>query len=189
MSIIATAGEKKEFNIQPQGNHQAVCFDVFDLGLQKGEWQGKAKIQHKIYIGWELNERIESNDDFNGKRYRIYKKYTLTLDDRGNLSKDLISWRGKAFSDEEVKAFDIENLIGANCMLNIIHNDYNGKTYANVSTVASVPKGLPLIKAETPRSIPDWIKKIQDQAVMPDNVMNGLPEDSVGLDSGELPPF
>src|SRR3990167_5399638 len=118
MAIIAK-DEGKAFHLVPQGNYQAVCFDVWDLGNQKFLYNGKELVKHKVLVGWELNEVIASSDEYDGTRYRIYKRYTLSLNEKANLCKDLTSWRGKKFTDDEKKGFDIEMLIGVNCFLNI----------------------------------------------------------------------
>ena len=59
------------------------------------------------------------------------------MGEKANLRKDLESWRGKAFTDDEAKAFDVTNLMGKACMINIIHeaakNDPT-KIYANISS-------------------------------------------------------
>ena len=63
---------------------------------------------------------------------------------QGNLRKDLESWRGKAFSETEAEDFDLTKLLGATCMLNVIHNTAkaSGRTYANIASISKMPKGL-----------------------------------------------
>ena len=158
--IIAKEGQ--ELNFLPVGNYQAVCFDIWDIGIQEGSYEGKPNSAHKIIIGWEVDEKIESQDDYNGKRYKIYGWYTLSLGKKSNLRRDLTSWRGKEFTAEELKGFKINKLLGANCMLNVIHQD-NGKP--KVSAVTSVPKNLPKIDPETVQSTPEWVKKFQNKAI------------------------
>lgn len=179
MPIIASA-KGKTFHIAPAGMTQAACFDIWDIGLQKREFKKKIKIQHRIIVTWEINERIESQDDYNGKRHRIRKEYTLSLHEKAALYKDLVSWRGRPFTEEEKNEFDLEKLIGANCFLNIVHVESGGNTYANLSAINPLPKGTPLITVETARSIPDWIAKKQAEAVSPD-----IATDAVAPDEGD----
>lgn len=167
MPIIAKKGEGV-FHLTPAGTFQAVCYNVWDLGLQAGTFNNQPKIQHKIIIGWEINETIESTDEFNGKRFVVTKKYTLSLDDRSNLSKDLTAWRGKAFTAEEAKGFDIEKLIGVNAMVNIVHNQSGDKTYANVAGVMKLAKGMMPMKPELDRTTPAWIQKLIDNQATPE---------------------
>ena len=52
----------------------------------------------------------------------------------------------RIFTDEELKGFDIEVLIGANCQLGIVHRTTENGTYANLSTIAPLLKGMPKIE-------------------------------------------
>lgn len=164
MSIIAKEGEKKEFHQVPAGTVQGVCYDVWDIGLQKTTFQGQQKVKHKIIIAFETTELIPDGE-YQGKRMTISKRYTLSLSEKANLRKDLESWRGKAFTAEELKGFDIEKLIGANAMLSVVHNQVDGKTYANVSSISKLMKGMMPLQPENKRGLPDWVKKIKEAAV------------------------
>ncbi len=174
-----------DFHLLPVGNYQAVCYDIYDLGLQRGEYQGKVNILRKIVIAFEVNERITSNDDFNGKRFTQPQFYTLSLGKKANLRRDLESWRGRQFTDEELKGFKLSTIIGANCFLNIIHGE-NGK--AKISAVTALPKGMPLIVAEAKPGIPAWIKKFQDKQLTKEqaaDLMDEVHEKEVMETNGE----
>ena len=58
-------------------------------------------------------------------------------------------------------------------MLSIIHKDYEGKTYAQISAITKIPKEIVTMKAENPycfftfdtgldfpENMPDWIRSI-----------------------------
>lgn len=164
MPILASEGARKEFHLLPADTYQAVCNDIWDIGFQKTVFNDEEKIQHKIIIQWEVTEKIPSGE-YEGKRFAISKRYTLSLHKKSTLRAHLEAWRGKAFTDEELKGFDIEKLIGVNCMVSVIHNESGANTYANVSGVSKLMKGLTPIKPENERKIPDWVKKLQDNAV------------------------
>src|SRR5690242_4836503 len=123
MPIIATATESKSFTPAPEGTHQAVCVDVIDKGMLPNKFK-EGTLQHKIDVAWQINEL---RDD--GKRYLVYKRYTLSLNEKANLRKDLESWRGKGFTRDEEMGFDVEKLIGANCLINVTHRTVADKTY------------------------------------------------------------
>src|SRR4051812_42442926 len=130
MAIIATAkGESGQtFQPAPVGVHQAVCVDVVDLGILDVTWQGVTKKQHKVNVAWQINE---DRDD--GKPFLIFKRYTLSMHEKAGLRKDLESWLGRKFGRDEEMGFDVESLIGSNCLLNVTHNRVGDKTYANVA--------------------------------------------------------
>ena len=140
MPIIATAGESKNYTPAPAGAHIGVCVDVIDIGLKEVTFQGKTKMQHKIDIAWQIDEL---RDD--GKRFVVYKRYTLSLSEKANLRHDLESWRGRPFTAEEERGFDVENVKGANCILSIQHvtgTKDPSKTFARVVSVMPLMKGM-----------------------------------------------
>jgi len=171
MSLTAKQGQSIE--LIEAGNHHGVCVSVIDLGTQYNEHFGKE--QPKVMITWELIDfpLLNGDDDSDPqKRFRlISKEYTSSLNDKANLYADLISWRGRDFKPEELEGFNIKKILGANCLVNVIHVTKNNKTYANVSAVAKLPKAM-ISKTPTyqlfydmdesvegiPEGVPDWIK-------------------------------
>jgi hypothetical protein len=136
----------------PPGMHLARCYRIVDLGTQKSEYMGQTKFLHKIMLGWELHGNREDGSPLkmnDGRPFAIFKNYTLSWSEKANLRLDLQSWRGRPFSTEEMRRFDLTNVLGAWCMLNVIERQgQNGKTYANVDGVTPVPSmikqnGLP----------------------------------------------
>ena len=158
MAIMATAGggDGKTFTPAPAGVHQAVCVDVVDLGVLDVTWQGVSKKQHKVNVAWQINEDRED-----GKPYLVFKRYTLSLHEKAGLRKDLESWRGRKFTDEEGRGFDIEKLIGVNCLLNVTHNQVGDRTYANVVSIMPLAKGMPQIQGR------DYVRKVDRQPETP----------------------
>lgn len=150
MPIYATAGDSTTFVPAPEGVHQAVCVDVIDKGLVEETWEGKTAKRHKILISWQI---AEARDD--GKPYLVSKRYTLSIREKANLRKDLESWRGRAFTPAEEAQFDVESILGANCLLNIQHRESKGKTYANVVSIMPLVKGMPKMTAS-----PDYVRVI-----------------------------
>jgi len=162
-----TAKSGGDFKPAPAGNHRAVCCAVIDIGTQYSEKYGNSS--DRIMIGWEIDERREDKD-----RFTLWREYTLSLGKKANLFKDLQTWRGRPFTKEELAAFEVKKVLGAPCMLNVIHRDgTNGNTYANVASIGVMPKGVDPLKAETQlyfnlddehdpelyAQIPEWIRK------------------------------
>ena len=52
-------------------------------------------------------------------------------------------WRGKDFTDDEAKSFDITKLLGVPCLLSVIHKTTkDGKKIAEISSLSRLPKGM-----------------------------------------------
>jgi hypothetical protein len=141
MPIIAKDDGGTTFQPAPEGMHQAVCVDVIDKGLVPNAFKPGA-MQHKVSLAWQIDA---TRDD--GKRYLVYKRYTLSLNEKATLRHDLESWRGRAFTVDELKGFDVETVIGANALLNLQHRESSGKTFANVMAVSPLIKGMAKLTA------------------------------------------
>jgi len=146
MAITAKKGEAFEKELIEAGNYVARCYKMIEIGTVEEEFLGVKKQMHKVRIGWELPTELKTFNPEKGEQPCVIdKEYTLSLADKANLRKDLQSWRGKAFSDDEAEAFDITKLLGVPCMLNIIHVQGKKdptKTYQAIGSVSPMPKGL-----------------------------------------------
>lgn len=166
MPIIAVENERKEFTQVSLGTVQAVCYDVWDIGHQETPYEdeeGNKIVQHKVVVAFEVNEVVKEGK-FEGKRMTINRFYTLSLGEKANLRKDLESWRGKSFTEAELKGFDIESLIGVNAMLSIVHNE---KGKAKISNISKLMNGLPEMHPENGRTNPNWIIELQKKGGEP----------------------
>lgn len=145
MALTARKPEVEDFPIIEAGVKLAVCFGLFDLGIQYDKkWEKSVK---KALIMWELpEERITINDE--DKPRAISKKYTLSLHKKAQLRKDLEAWRGKTFTDKELEGFDVKNILGKACQIQIIHSE-DGK-YANIAALMALPRSMTPPKAENP---------------------------------------
>jgi hypothetical protein len=176
MAIIAKAGgDGGNFQPAPVGVHQAVCVDVIDLGVLETTWQGQTKKQHKVNLAWQINE---DRDD--GKPFLVFKRYTLSLHEKAGLRKDLESWRGRKFTRDEEMGFDVETVIGANCLLNVTHNNVGDKTYANVVSIMPLAKGMPTM---SPR---DYVRKVERTDETPSQI-NGHRDDVAPITDDDIP--
>lgn len=105
-------------------------------------------MQHKIRIGWELfgedenGQPLTVNIDGKDVPMTISKSYTVSLHEKAGLRKDLAAWRGRDFTEDEAKAFDVSKLLGAYCMVNATTSETNGKTYTNVAGLTPLPGAL-----------------------------------------------
>ncbi len=166
--ILAKKSENEgNFELIPAGTHKAVCYGVFDLGYQKTIWSGKETIKPQVIISWEIDEKITTDGEYKGKRFVISNKYTLSLSEKANLRKHLESWFGGSFEKYEEKGFDIEKLVGKNCLINIVHNKKKNsdKIYANIAGVMALTKGTEQMIPENKNEPTEWIQKKQAEAV------------------------
>lgn len=174
MPITATSQGGSSYEPVPEGNYIARCYSMIHIGTVLDVHQGESKLSNKVRITWELPTETKQFKDGEPERpYRIGKDFTLSLNEKATLRKFLESWRGKAFTDDETRSFDVSKLIGASCMLNVIHKTSKmGKTYAEIAGVAKMPKGIDCppqhndtfifdyepFQSDKFDALPDWIK-------------------------------
>ena len=164
MAIYANPPKDGDFVriLAPQGLQAAVCCDVVDRGLQEQEWQGKVKMVPKVSVHFLLaklipstwthphtQEVVEVPGELAGRPYGVNRWFTNSLAETASLRQFLMAWRGRDFTDAELKKFDLEKLIGAPAGLNIIHKraEDGSRWYANIQGALQLPEGwvAPLI--------------------------------------------
>jgi hypothetical protein len=160
----------------PAGNHIARCYEMIQIGTvveQSGMYAGKE--MHKVRLTWETPD--ETHDFGKGLQpFSISKEFTLSMNEKATLRKMLESWRGKAFTEDEAKRFDITKLLGKPCMISVIHKtSKTGKNYAEISSIATLPKNFVCPDQVNPSrilSFDEWNESIFD--TLPDFLKNKI---------------
>ena len=148
MGFIASDNGGGDFKRVPSGVYIGRCFSLIDMGTQLVNSQYGEKLQHKIRISWELFGEDENGNPLtvmiDGKEMpmTISKNYTVSLHEKAALRKDLAAWRGRDFTEEEARGFDVSKLLDAYCMVNCTQSETNGKTYTNVAGLTPLPGAL-----------------------------------------------
>ncbi len=172
MPLIASDSGEQNFPPTPEGLHAGVCCGIWDLGTHYetgGTWQ---KDVHKVLFQWELPALridVEKNGMAENLPRVISQRFTLSLHTKANMRKLLESWRGRAFTKEELKKFDLVNCLGKSCKIQVIHNDKGERTYANVNLVIKhdeqiTPENTPKFYSiedhgiHLPEDTPQWIQ-------------------------------
>lgn len=180
MSMIASDNGGVSIPKLDGGVYTAISSAIIDLGIQTSEKFGNT--QRKFMMIWNiLGEEIE----FNGEKLprTMSKEYSFSLNEKSTLRKDLQAWRGRTFTEEELRKFDVLNVINKPCQLQILLEEKNGKQYNNIASIMALPKGttinaldntyyLDLENAETWgnwNKIPNWI---QDRIKKADNYVS-----------------
>jgi len=165
-SIIANGGnDTPSYPTVSVGVHKARCVRVIDLGTQQNDYQGQISWKRQVMLIWE----VPSETDNKGEPLTISKFYTLSLNEKANLANDLVSWRGRPFTETEKKGFDISKVVGKPCSINVILNQ---KGKPKVSTVMPIGKNDEIAQQFHPNmvfSITDFQEKKME-------VFNQLPE-------------
>lgn len=189
MSLFASAESTTKFPPLEAGTYLARAYGLIDLGMQHSDQYDKD--QHKILIMWELpTETVETE---NGTDTRVLsKQYTCSLSENAHLRKDLEAWRGRKFTDEELRGFDLRKILGVPCQLSVVPTERNGKTYTNIGAVVGLPKGTTIPDQvhgklifdldeegayQAMEILPEWIQqRIKESETFKSLVRNAMPE-------------
>lgn len=186
-------------SIPDEGEHNARCIWIIDLGRQLRTWQGQEKEIDQIMFVFELPDSMDTFDPKKGPEPHVVssEKFTNSLGSRANLRAFIEDWRGEKFINGNEDDFDLSSLVGKPCGIEIEHNvsKTNGRTYANIKriicpkekkndkgkVVRAKREVAPLInrtitfefgvsKKEVFDTIPGWIQNIIRSAVNYDEV-------------------
>lgn len=156
-SIKASAKGGTDFKPAPAGIQFAICTQVIDMGIQPG--RGTNGDKRKVYIRFELPEhRVEytkNGDKVTGPQ-TVGREFGLSISEKSHLRPFLEGWRGKGFTPDDEKGFDISSIAGKICQLGIVHKQVGDKVYANITSafgatkeqLAEIKKGSRVAKPE-----------------------------------------
>ncbi len=123
MALIAReSGGGGTFTPVPPGMYLARCYRIVDLGTQKSEYLGQIKNLPKVMLQFEVHGEDDAGKPLvtaKGEPMSISKNFTLSLAEKATLRKDLQTWRGKEFTADELRGFQIDNVLGAWAMIAI----------------------------------------------------------------------
>jgi hypothetical protein len=150
--LYASAKGERKIEPIPQDLYQVVCCWVIDLGTHIDTKYNKTR--RMVQIGWEIPE-VKRKFTKDGKEIEenaiISKRYSLGLSEKSTLYKDLKSWRGVPFTADELKKFNVAKLIGANALVQVVHEPSRkdpSKVYANLGSILPIKKGSNSVKFE-----------------------------------------
>mgnify|MGYP007004369290 FL=1 len=181
MALIAKeSGGGGEFTPVPQGMHLARCYRIVDLGTQDSTYLGTVKKLPKVMLQFEVHGEDDAGKAIvtaKNEPMSISKNFTLSLAEKATLRKDLQTWRGREFTEDELRGFELKNVLGAWAMVSVIKAmGNNGKEYTNIAAIMSVPPAIK--KAGMPQGHNELKLFSIDEPDMAlfDNFSNGLKE-------------
>ena len=143
--ISESSGGNFEKKVLEAGAYPAICDMVVDLGVQASPG-GLYAPKRSVLLRFQIpSERVEITKDGETKDLPavISRTLGLSLNEKATLRQLLQSWRGRAFTPEELKRFDLTNVLGKPAFVNVTHSVKGDRTYANLTSLMPLPKGMP----------------------------------------------
>lgn len=133
MGATSTASGGGNFEQPEVGSFAARCYGVVEIGTHEEEYKGEKKLQKKMIVFWELDQKMED-----GRPFVINKWYTNSLGEKANLRKDLKTWRGRDFTEAELAKFEMKKILNQPCLISLSEK----KERVQVAGIIPLPKGM-----------------------------------------------
>ena len=136
-----------------EGNYIATVYRIIYIGTVDGEWKGQSISSYKVDITWELNNELKIfKEGDEPKPVVLSKRYTLSMAPKANL-RPIVEGIVGGMSDAEAVNFDIDEILGKSCLLNVTHGvSETGKDFLKVQT-SKLMKGMDAPKPFNPQKI------------------------------------
>ena len=158
MALTISESGGGNFEQAPTGMHNATCYRLVDVGTHNETFEGETKKRHSIFIYWELNDAKMED----GQPFSIMRQYTLSLNEKSALYKDLCAWRKKQFTPEELQGFDLTKILGLTCDLDIGETKNGNSKVVNVYAPDGGAKRQPTVNEQVAFDIDEYIAGNKD---------------------------
>lgn len=156
--------DKPQSNYEPipAGSYPARLYSIIVIGTEFFEWMGEKKSSKKIRLTFELpTETKEFKEGDGEKPFVISQEFGFSMGKKSKMRPMVEGWLGKSFvSDDEAYEFDIESLLGKDCLLSVAENE---KGYSFISNVSPMPKGMKCpvqVNPSTMLSFDNWDEEL-----------------------------
>ena len=130
---LTVSGVSNSFEPLPTGTYDAVCFAIAAIGPVRNQRYGK--VENKVYLGFQV--------EHDGEMHDIWTRQTQSIGTKATLGKMLLSWRGKDFTPEELREFQLVNILGVPALLIVEQRTSNSdKVYSNVKDILPPKKKI-----------------------------------------------
>ena len=148
MGAVTSSGARtttKTYERPEPGVYPARCIQVVELGRHKNRFfnpetdKPEQEYRQELLIAWELSELMQD-----GRPFTVSWRDRNLISEKSNLFKLLTGWRGKPFTPQELRRFELKNILDKCCYLNLVESppDRNNRTWVNVESAIPLPKGI-----------------------------------------------
>lgn len=157
MSLTLKQGDN-DFEKLEKGIYHATCFRMVDLGTQDNTYKGETNKRLKVRLDFEITEALDPDTNqvlmADGRPFGVGKEYTASLFESANLRKDLESWRGKSFTQEELDSLELTDFLGCTVKIEV------GLTQQTAEFAGGNPK---IMRLSEPRNGTEQVATVNPQ--------------------------
>lgn len=145
MTFNVQKQEPKKHDLIPAGNHVGYLYSIIDIGHQETEFEGRKDWTPKVRFTFELSNETKEFDGISKPKV-IGREFSITLGKKSSLRPIVEGLLGVTLTDQEAYNQEFRtlftNLLGTPCLINVTHSTKGDKTYANISAITPLPKGM-----------------------------------------------
>jgi hypothetical protein len=140
-NLDSQSAKKTQYEVPSAGGSVARLYRIIDLGTQQTTYLGESKMTPQVMLVFELPSELTKD----GKPMSISSIYTKRLKEKAKLRVVVKALTGTNITDDNVRNFNLQDLIGKVCTLDIINKTgKDGTVKAYVQNVSSALKGMPV---------------------------------------------
>lgn len=129
--------------LPPAGTFPARVYSIIYMGTVKGEYKGTPTESYKVRISWELPTKTRVfKEGEPAKPFSVSKELTLSMGSKSSLRPLVEGMLGLSFTDDDAKSFDIDELLGKECLLSLAHKESPNGKYVAINSTAQLPEGM-----------------------------------------------
>ena len=132
-----------ERTLAPAGTFPARVYSIIYMGTIKGEYKGTPTESYKVRISWELPTKTRVfKEGEPAKPFSVSKELTLSMGSKSSLRPLVEGMLGISFTDDDAKSFDIDDLLGKECLISLAHKESPNGKYVAINSTAQLPEGM-----------------------------------------------
>lgn len=129
--------------LAPAGTFPARVYSIIYMGTIKGEYKGTPTESYKVRLSWELPTKTRVfKEGEPAKPFSVSKELTLSMGSKSSLRPLVEGMLGVSFTDDDAKSFDIDDLLGKECLLSLAHRESPNGKYVAINSTAQLPEGM-----------------------------------------------
>lgn len=129
--------------LAPAGTFPARVYSIIYMGTIKGEYKGTPTESYKVRISWELPTKTRVfKEGEPAKPFSVSKELTLSMGSKSSLRPLVEGMLGISFTDDDAKSFDVDDLLGKECLISLAHKESPNGKYVAINSTAQLPEGM-----------------------------------------------
>jgi hypothetical protein len=159
----------------PAENMRAKIIRIYFVGTQENTFEPNQKPVPKLVITFEADSQKSD-----GTNHLLSMVVTYSLHEKSSLTKQFGSILGDKWPTKPGQSFDIAELVGLDCMVDVVHSaKKDGTLSAKIGKIGKLPRGFQPLESDMDQflwsfddpgamndeKVPEWIRKMASESI------------------------